>query len=85
MPQIVANDDGYNDNDFFGLSATINADRTTRYVTPSVKRLLDYAPEELIGRRYIELVHPEDVAKTRPRKTPDTTRAALISTCASGT
>jgi diguanylate cyclase (GGDEF)-like protein/PAS domain S-box-containing protein len=41
----------------------INADRTTRYITPSVKRLLDYAPEELIGRSVMEIVHPDDVAR----------------------
>lgn len=31
------------------------------YISPSVKRLLGYEPEELIGRRAIELTHPEDV------------------------
>jgi diguanylate cyclase (GGDEF)-like protein/PAS domain S-box-containing protein len=38
----------------------INPDRTTRYITPSVKRLLDWDPEELIGRSVLEIVHPED-------------------------
>ena len=38
----------------------INEDGTTRYITPSVKRLLGYAPEELIGRMALDLVHPDD-------------------------
>jgi diguanylate cyclase (GGDEF)-like protein/PAS domain S-box-containing protein len=41
----------------------INADQTTRYVTPSVRRLLDYDPEELIGHSVTEIVHPDDVAR----------------------
>jgi diguanylate cyclase (GGDEF)-like protein/PAS domain S-box-containing protein len=39
----------------------INPDQTTRYVTPSVKRLLDWEPEELIGRSVLEIVHPDDL------------------------
>jgi diguanylate cyclase (GGDEF)-like protein/PAS domain S-box-containing protein len=39
----------------------INADRTTRYVSPSVERLLGYLPEELIGRSAEFLIHPEDL------------------------
>ncbi|HEV3049375.1 MAG TPA: PAS domain S-box protein, partial [Longimicrobium sp.] len=41
----------------------INADRTTRYVTPSIKRLLDYEPEELIGRSVMEFIHPDDLER----------------------
>jgi len=40
----------------------INGDGTTRYITPSVKRLLGYSPEELIGKMAVELVHPDDRA-----------------------
>ncbi|HEX8392074.1 MAG TPA: EAL domain-containing protein [Longimicrobium sp.] len=40
----------------------INADRTTRYITPSVKRLVGYDAEELIGRNILDLLHPDDVA-----------------------
>jgi diguanylate cyclase (GGDEF)-like protein/PAS domain S-box-containing protein len=39
----------------------INADRSTRYVSPSVTRLLGYRPEELVGRSAETLIHPEDV------------------------
>lgn len=32
------------------------------YISPSVRTLLGYEPEELIGRRAAELVHPDDAA-----------------------
>ncbi|HEU0053358.1 MAG TPA: PAS domain S-box protein, partial [Longimicrobium sp.] len=38
----------------------INADGTTRYITPSVERVLGWTAEELIGRDAVELVHPDD-------------------------
>jgi diguanylate cyclase (GGDEF)-like protein/PAS domain S-box-containing protein len=41
----------------------INPDRTTRYVTPSIKRLLDYEPEEIIGRSVMEFIHPDDLER----------------------
>jgi len=41
----------------------LNPDRTTRYVTPSVKRLLGWDPEELIGRSILDLLHPEDAER----------------------
>ncbi len=41
----------------------INPDRTTRYVTPSVQRLLGWDPEELIGRSVLEFLHPADTER----------------------
>ncbi|MBD0319777.1 MAG: EAL domain-containing protein, partial [Gemmatimonadetes bacterium] len=38
----------------------INGDGTTRYITPSVRHLLGYTPEELIGQMALDLVHPDD-------------------------
>lgn len=35
------------------------------YVSPSVRRLLGYEPEELLGRDPYDLVHPEDVERLR--------------------
>lgn len=35
------------------------------YISPSVRALLGYEPEELIGRRAAELVHPDDAAGFR--------------------
>ncbi len=37
-------------------------DGTWRYVTPSARRVVGVAPEELIGRSALELVHPDDRA-----------------------
>jgi diguanylate cyclase (GGDEF)-like protein/PAS domain S-box-containing protein len=34
---------------------------TIRYQTPSVERVLGWRPEELVGTRLVELVHPDDV------------------------
>ena len=40
----------------------INPDRTTRYLSPSVTRLLGHEPEALVGRPADELIHPADLA-----------------------
>jgi diguanylate cyclase (GGDEF)-like protein/PAS domain S-box-containing protein len=40
----------------------INADRTTRYVSPSITKLLGYEPEELVGQIAETLIHPDDRA-----------------------
>jgi diguanylate cyclase (GGDEF)-like protein/PAS domain S-box-containing protein len=39
------------------------SDRTGRlaYASPSAQRLLGFAPQELVGRSIVDLVHPEDV------------------------
>jgi len=44
-------------------------DRTGRmlYLSPSVREVQGYAPEELIGRSAFELVHPDDQELTRAR------------------
>jgi len=34
-----------------------------RYISPSVTRILGYAPEELIGRPSFELLHPDDLKR----------------------
>ncbi|HET6764860.1 MAG TPA: EAL domain-containing protein [Longimicrobiaceae bacterium] len=49
----------------------INADRTTRYITPSVQRLLGWDPEELVGRSALDLVHPDDVDRVTAVLTMD--------------
>ncbi|WP_424018030.1 PAS domain S-box protein [Halorientalis pallida] len=41
-------------------TAIIDPDATIRYISPSIERILGYAPSELVGRRGTELVHPED-------------------------
>jgi PAS domain S-box-containing protein len=44
------------------LVAIMNADGTVDYVSPSCRRVLGYAPEDLIGRNASDFVHPDDVA-----------------------
>lgn len=48
--------------DVIGLHAP---DGRYEYVSPSVARLLDRAPEALIGTDALELVHPDDAARVR--------------------
>jgi PAS domain S-box-containing protein len=54
----------------------LKEDGTISYESPSLKRVLGYAPEELIGRNAFELIHPDDLQKTRDAfaeviRTPD--------------
>lgn len=44
----------------FDLICIHNADGTLEFISPSVKRLLGYSPEELNGRKPYEFVHPDD-------------------------
>lgn len=45
------------------VSTILNADSTIRYISPSLQRVLGYAPETLIGQTFPTLLHPEDVEK----------------------
>ncbi|MDI5948981.1 PAS domain S-box protein [Flavobacterium yafengii] len=38
-----------------------NLDTSFQYVSPSIQKLLDYAPEELLGKSPLDLAHPEDL------------------------
>lgn len=38
-----------------------NLDGVRLYISPSVRKLLGYEPEELVGRKAIELTHPDDL------------------------
>lgn len=40
-----------------------NLDTSFQYVSPSIKKLLGYSPEDLIGKLPHEFVHPEDIKK----------------------
>lgn len=42
-----------------------NLDGVRLYISPSVRRLLGYEPDELVGRRAAEIVHPEDAEAFR--------------------
>lgn len=39
-----------------------NLDGVRLYVSPSIRTLLGYEPADMVGRRAIELVHPDDIA-----------------------
>ncbi len=52
----------------------VDAQGITRYVNPSMQRILGYTPEERIGKDPTELLHPEDVPQARA------TLAELLST-----
>ncbi len=43
------------------IITVLKSDGTMQYQSPSVERLLGYAPEELIGNNVFELVHPDDL------------------------
>ena len=47
------------------IMAIIRPDGTIVYVNPAVREVGGYDPNELIGRNYLELVHPGDVARAR--------------------
>jgi diguanylate cyclase (GGDEF)-like protein/PAS domain S-box-containing protein len=42
--------------------AVLEVDTTVRYPTPSVERVLGYAPDEIAGTKLTALLHPEDVS-----------------------
>jgi len=42
-----------------------NLDGVRLYISPAVRTLLGYEPEELIGRRAAEIVHPDDAVEFR--------------------
>jgi PAS domain S-box-containing protein len=46
------------------LMCTADAEGCLRAVSASAAKILGYQPEELIGRRFLELVHPDDVERT---------------------
>jgi PAS domain S-box-containing protein len=43
------------------LVAVVGAEGGIRFVSPSVKRMGGYEPDELIGKKYIDFVHPDDL------------------------
>jgi len=47
------------------IVAVLGSDWKFQYQSRSVERILGYTPEELIGRDAFELMHPDDVKRTR--------------------
>ncbi len=54
--------------------AIVGADGRIRYTSPSVRRLLGYGPVELLGRRALDLVAPEDAPRIARRIADTVTR-----------
>ena len=44
---------------------TVDGSGYVTYVSPSVEALLGYEPAELIGRRYVQFIHPDDQLRIR--------------------
>lgn len=44
-----------------------NLDASFKYVSPSIKNLLGYSPEDLIGKHPQEIIHPDDLEKFKNR------------------
>jgi PAS domain S-box-containing protein len=42
------------------IIALIDHDRIIKYISPAVERIAGFKPDELIGKRFDELLHPED-------------------------
>ena len=42
----------------------LEQDGTIRFISPAVERVLGYTPQELVGKRAFDLVHPEDIERT---------------------
>ncbi|MBV8151376.1 MAG: PAS domain S-box protein, partial [Candidatus Eremiobacteraeota bacterium] len=53
---------------------------TVLYASPSVERVLGYAPEELVGRDGFDLVHPDDLEGARKRFVEASDREGSVST-----
>jgi PAS domain S-box-containing protein len=46
------------------IIAVLDAEGAIRYASPSVSMILGYAPEELVGRKMLDLVHADDGSAT---------------------
>ena len=51
-----------NVSDVIGL---LTADGAISYLNPNIKRLLGYAPPELLGKKAVQFVHPDDIIPLR--------------------
>ncbi|MEP6618703.1 MAG: PAS domain-containing sensor histidine kinase [bacterium] len=45
----------------------LNADGELTWASPSVRRVLGFEPDEVVGRSVLSFVHPDDVAQSRAR------------------
>src|SRR5919205_1910508 len=45
------------------VTSILDAEGVVRYISPSVRRILGFDPEGLVGRTSFDFVHPDDVAE----------------------
>src|SRR5947208_1964693 len=45
------------------LILVVSSDGELRYASPAVTRLLGYQPDAIVGRNWLELVHPDDASR----------------------
>ncbi len=45
------------------IAAVFGADGALRYASPSLEQVLDYEPEDLVGRVLLGLLHPDDIER----------------------
>src|SRR5436305_5766149 len=62
------------------IITVLNHDGTRRYVSPSIKRSLGYAPEELTGKNAFDLVHPNDLPELEKLFVSGVTNPGLVVT-----
>ena len=46
--------------DSLDIVASLNADATVKYISPSVEKMTGYKPEELTGKYIFDFIHPDD-------------------------
>ena len=51
-------------NSILDVILELNLDLTIKYVNPQVYDIFGYSPEEIIGERSINFVHPDDITRT---------------------
>jgi PAS domain S-box-containing protein len=49
------------------ITAVLNVDRTIRYVSPAVQRMLGHPPADLEHTSWFQLIHPDDVSAVQQR------------------
>ena len=65
------------DENSFDIICIHKADATLEFVSPSIKRVLHYEPEELIGKLPLTLVHPDEAYVMKSINFGDTTHSFI--------
>jgi PAS domain S-box-containing protein len=68
-----------NSKDLISLYRTLDGDAVRTYISPSVREILGFEPEELIGKSAIDMIFPEDQKKMREEVHPKTMKGETAS------